>query len=449
MAAIITDRLKLAIVDKIVTIIEDTADPTYIGFAKSEQWDSNDTAPAPLNNLDEERKFRNSLQGVKKVAGVSTVVPRVNWVSGTTYAGWDDRTVGYGSSSFYVLTESFGVYICLRGGKNNLGAAVPSTVQPSGSNNDAFETADGYVWKFLYTITEDEARKFLTASFMPTRIISSVDSNSSGAHTKQFEIQNNADKRQITQIIVTSAGSGYTSPPTVLITGDGDSSFTAFSTIDSNSGTVTKIEFANDSSTLDYSQGYTNATVTLVGGGGTGAAARAVISPRDGWGSNAKFDLKTSAICVHCKVEGTDSDFVTGQDFRQVGILKGVQKTIADSAFTGLTGNCLKHLTLSSITSVFSPDKLIVGTTTGAKALVDKIDSNKVFFHQTDETGFRPFLDGEALTESNGTGQGSIDSALVSPLINPASVKLQYLNNRTPVDRSSSQNEDIKIILQI
>ena len=125
------------------------------------------------------------------------------------------------------------------------------------------------------------------------------------------------------------------------------------------------------------------------------------------------------------------------------------EEAINSSAFSGLTGNCLKHLTLSSITSVFSPDKLIVGTTTGAKALVDKIDSNKVFFHQTDETGFRAFLDGEALTESNGTGQGSIDSALVSPLINPASVKLQYLNNRTPVDRSSSQNEDIKIILQI
>ena len=449
MAAIITDRLKLAIVDKIVTIIEDTVDPTYIGFAKSEQWDSNDAVPTPVNNLDEERKFRNSLQSVKKVAGVSTVVPRVNWVSGTTYVGWDDQVVGYGSNSFYVLTENFGVYICLRGGKNNLGVSVPSTVQPTGSNNDPFETADGYVWKFLYTITEDEARKFMTASFMPTRIISSIDSNSSGAHIKQFEIQNNADKRQITQIIVTNPGNGYTSPPTVLVIGDGDSSFTAFSTIDSNSGTVTKIEFANDSTTLDYPQGYTNATIRLAGGGGTGAAARAVISPRDGWGSNAKFDLKTSAICVHCKVEGTDSDFVIGQDFRQVGILKGVQKTVDDSAFSGLTGNCLKHLTLSSITSVFSPDKLIVGTTTGAKALVDKIDSNKVFFHQTDETGFRAFLDGEALTESNGTGQGSIDSALVSPLINPASVKMQYLNNRTPVDRSSSQNEDIKIILQI
>ena len=166
MAAIITDRLKLAIVDKIVTIMEDATDPTYIGFAKSEVWNDSDTAPTPLNNLNEERKFRNGLQSVKKVAGVSTVVPRVNWISGTTYVGWDDQTVGYGSSSFYVLTENFGVYICLRGGKNNLGAAVPSTVQPTGSNNDPFETADGYVWKFLYTITENEARKFMTASFL-------------------------------------------------------------------------------------------------------------------------------------------------------------------------------------------------------------------------------------------------------------------------------------------
>tara|TARA_Y100000114_G_scaffold46470_2_gene42256 strand:+ start:10464 stop:11813 length:1350 start_codon:yes stop_codon:yes gene_type:complete len=449
MAAIITDRLKLAIVDKIVTIMEDATDPTYIGFAKSEVWNDSDTAPTPLNNLNEERKFRNGLQSVKKVAGVSTVVPRVNWISGTTYVGWDDQTVGYGSSSFYVLTENFGVYICLRGGKNNLGAAVPSTVQPTGSNNDPFETADGYVWKFLYTITENEARKFMTASFMPTRIIPSIDSNSSGAHIRQFEIQNEADKRQITQIIVTNGGSGYTSPPTVLITGDGDSSFTALSTIDSNSGTVTKIEFGNDSTTLDYAQGYTNATIRLSGGGGSGATARAVISPPDGWGKNAKFDLKTSALCVHCRVEGSDSDFITGQDFRQVAILKGVQKTANDSAFTGLTGSCLKHLTLSSITQVFSSDKLIVGTTTGAKALVDKIDSNKVFYHQNDETGFVPFLNGEQLTESNGSGVGVIDSALISPLINTASARLHYLNNRTPVDRTSSQNEDIKIILQI
>ena len=449
MVAIVTDRFKLAIVDKIVTIIEDTADPTYIGFGKSEQWDSSDTAPTPLNNLDEERKFRNGLQSVKKYTGSSTVVPRVNWTSGTTYHGWDNQTVGYGSKDYYVITENFGVYICLRGGRNNLGATVPSTVQPSGSNNDAFETADGYVWKFLYTIGEADARKFMTAAYMPVKKILSTDSNSTGAETKQFEVQGQADKQQITQIIVTSAGTGYTSPPAVLITGDGDSSYAATATIDSSSGTVTKVEFDNDSTTLNYPQGYDNASVELAGGGGTGALARAVISPSDGFGADPRVDLKTTRIVVHCKVEGSDSDFVTGQDFRQIGILKGVKKTVADSDFTGITGNALKHLTLSSISSVFSKDKLLVGTTTGAKALVDDIDSNKVFFHQNDSTGFRAFSDGESLTESDGTGSGVIDSAVVSPLINPHSVKLQYLNNRAPVDRSASQNEDLKIILQI
>ena len=59
MAAIITDRLKLAIVDEIVTIMEDATDPTYIGFAKSEVWNDSDTAPIPLNNLDEIAVFTN------------------------------------------------------------------------------------------------------------------------------------------------------------------------------------------------------------------------------------------------------------------------------------------------------------------------------------------------------------------------------------------------------
>ena len=93
MAAIITDRLRLAIVDKIVTIMQDTADPTYIGFGRSEVWNDSDTAPTPINNLDEERKFKNTLQSVKKITGAATVVPRVNWISGTIYHGWDNLTV--------------------------------------------------------------------------------------------------------------------------------------------------------------------------------------------------------------------------------------------------------------------------------------------------------------------------------------------------------------------
>ena len=165
MAAILTDRLKLKIVDDIVKIFEDTTNPAYIGFARSEQWDSTDTVPTPLASLNDERNFNYSLQSIKRISAVSTVVPRVNWTNGTIYHQWDDKTSGYGTNSFYVLTENFSVYICLRSGRNGAGQLVPSTVQPTGSNNDPFVTADGYVWKFLYTSLR------LFGSFLPKRII--------------------------------------------------------------------------------------------------------------------------------------------------------------------------------------------------------------------------------------------------------------------------------------
>ena len=449
MAAIVTDRLKLQLIDQLVTVLQDNSKPTYVGFGRSEAWNDSDTAPVPSNNTDDERKFKNGLQSVKRINGVSHVVPRVNWTSGTIYHGWDNKTTGYGSASFYVLTENFGVYICLRAGRNNQGNLVPSTVQPTGSNNDPFELADGYVWKFLYTISETEARKFMTASFMPTRIILDTDSNSSGIQIKQKEIQDNSDSGRITQVVVTNGGSGYTSAPTVLIFGDGDSAFSATATIDSAAGTVTKVEFDNDSSTLKYGKGYSTANVSLIGGGGTGALARAVIGPKEGFGRNAKLDLKTSSLVVHCKVEGTDSDFILGNDFRQIGLINDLRKTATDSVFGGLTGSVLDHLKLQTVSSVFTADKIIVGTTTGTKAVIDKVDSNKIFYHQNDNTGFDSFAIGETITESNGTGAGIILQPRIPGYIKKHTGDLLYLNNRGAVARSAGQAEDIKIVIQI
>ena len=99
--------------------------------------------------------------------------------------------------------------------------------------------------------------------------------------------------------------------------------------------------------------------------------------------------------------------------------------------------------------SVFSVDKLIVGASSGAKAYVDKVDSDKIYYHQTDVTGFTLFQNGEVLTESNGTGNGTIDSARIDGEVLPYSGDLLYLNNRGAIERSTNQSEDIKIILQL
>ena len=69
--------------------------------------------------------------------------------------------------------------------------------------------------------------------------------------------------------------------------------------------------------------------------------------------------------------------------------------------------------------------------------------------HQTDVTGFTPFVNGEVVEESNGTGNASITNPRIDGEVLPYSGELLYLNNRGAIERSANQSEDIKIILQL
>lgn len=80
----------------------------------------------------------------------------------------------------------------------------------------------------------------------------------------------------IRTILVVDGGSGYTSPPSITITGSGTDA-DAFANI--SNGKVVSITILNSGT------GYTTATnVNIIGGGGTGARARAeVVSPKTYW----------------------------------------------------------------------------------------------------------------------------------------------------------------------
>ena len=447
MPAIITDTLKRQIARDFFDQFSLGTANYYVGIGRSEQWDSNETVPTPVNNPETQSDFRDGLQSIKKMAGSSLVVPRNNWSNGRIYSPYDDRQQGYPTNPYYVKTDNNQVYVCLETGRNAQGVAQPSTIEPTGSNLDSFRTADGYVWKFLYTISAADAELFMSSNFMPTKIQGATDSNSTGIEIRQEEVQNNAQQGEILSIIVTDGGTGYTSAPSVVITGPG-SGAAATATIDSATGTISRIQMDPDSSTLKHGSGYTTAAITFTGGGGTGAAARAVLPFSDsGVGADPRVDLKSASVMFHTMLEGDDSDFIVGQDFRQIGLLKNPLDRNG-TLFTNTTGNALKKMTLSSVVSNFTVDKIIEGQTSLAQAYIDYIDSNEIYYHQTDTTGFTAFQDGEILDETNGAGQGVIDSALIPALVNNQSGDLLYIDNRAPVSRTTSQAEDIKIIIQ-
>ena len=258
-----------------------------------------------------------------------------------------------------------------------------------------------------------------------------------------------------------TSGSGYTSAPTVTITGDG-SGATATATV--AGGAVTGITITAKGTN------YTKARVTFSGGGGSGAAARAIIAPnyrgvgKSGHGTDPRAELGGFFMGLNVKLDGADGsgDLGVGNDFRQIMLLKNpLNGNTASGSGQIASADTLKALdkldfssTFSSGSSVadFTVDEVITGQTSGAVAFVTEIDSSNgfVFFHQNQKTGFVSFANGEQVLGGTSGTNGTLESsnAVILSELDRESGEILFLENRLPINRTASQIEDIKIILE-
>lgn len=86
------------------------------------------------------------------------VIPRYDWSSGTAYVPYSETTDMVGKT-FYVMTSEYNVYKCL-------GAVGNSTIMPTGKSSMPVKLADGYTWKYIYTVPEDYLG-FITLEYIP------------------------------------------------------------------------------------------------------------------------------------------------------------------------------------------------------------------------------------------------------------------------------------------
>jgi len=456
MTAIVTDSLRRKIAYNFLEEVNDGNDTNeyYIGIGKGDTYNDLDTVVDPSRTRREERELRNNLQSVKKVAAASFVVPRFNWTSGSIYNGYNDSSVGIPQNSYYVLTEDNEVYICIQQGKNANGVANTSTVKPSFTDAgvtqlQAFENSDGYRWKFMYALSATKAANFLSAGFFPIEKVEWDNyGDSAGLNTfelQQLAIQKNTTPGQILNVTLTAGGSGYSSAPTVTINGNGTGGeATAFIA----GGSVVKIEMNNESAAMGANYDY--ASIDISGGGGTGATARPVLSMLDGVGADPREDLKANAIMLNIKPDGTEGgSFLVDNDFRQIGVFRNLEIYDSDALFTDLSGRALRYMKMNGLASSFTVDKLIRGVASNAAAYINDIDSDLIYYHQNEDTGFIAFQDAETINESDGTGTGTIfDADLHSP-VDAHSGEVLYIENRTRIVRSEDQVEDIKAIIRL
>ena len=457
MAAIITDPFKKQMVQTIFDEVGAGNHRYYIGIGRSEQWDDSENVPTVTDTPRTLRNLRAGLQSIKSASDVSFTIPRYNWTSGTIYSAYDDDFASIpATNSYYVLTEDNQVYICLQQGRSSTGASVTSTVKPTGTSAKAFKTADGYVWKFLYTLSATNANKFLSSNFVPVEKV--LDSATLGRsltvlEEQQVVVQDAAVPGQIIGVAVTNGGTGYTSAPAVTINGDG---VRAAATATVSGGTITKIELDSSAdSGITMGQGYNFASISFSGGGGSNATARAILGPDSGMGNDPRDELKSTSLMFNTKPNGIeDSNFIVGQDFRQVALIRD-PKDNSDADFTTSSGKVLRFLKLQALANVGFLDATITGATSGAQALVDEVDSDRLYFHQTEDTGFLAFQEGETITGGGQTGilaaEGDdVDSdAFTNDDVNKLSGQILYIENRAPVTRSANQTEDIKVVITL
>ena len=187
---------------------ETNASVGYVYLSQHLPWEIPSSPDTLTDTTAAEKYIWNNMIAAKKVTGndVEFVVPRINWEANVTYRQFDDTitldTLVTSNSlanvySFYTLNSERNVYKCL---SNNLSSN--STVEPLGTNlgnRGIIETADGFLWKYMYNI--QASNKFLSNVWIPAPMsISQTEYNGSANATIDGEI---------TTIVVTTPGSGY------------------------------------------------------------------------------------------------------------------------------------------------------------------------------------------------------------------------------------------------
>ena len=516
MSAIITDQLRILNAKEFVASVASTSNSyyTFVGLPNATEVSStwNTSPPDPRDNFDEEDNYWDTMIALKKVGSsdVKQVVRKVTWQSGVTYDMYrhdikatnpskPSNAISLYEANYYVVNSDYRVYICLQNGtdpENPSGRA--SLDEPTFTDlepREAGTSGDGYVWKYLYTISPSDIVKFDSTNFMP------VPADWETSTTNAAVRNNAATSGQLKIVTITNRGVGvgtagrtYTRIP---IRGDGTGA-EATVVINSNS----KVESVTISS---GGSGYTYGTLDLAGGGAptgtTSPVFNIIIPPQGGHGADIYRELGARNALIYSRIENDteNPDFITGNEIARIGIVQNPQaynstENLSLDKASAVYGVKLTGAGYSSAT--FTADDFITQTVGLGSTAVGRVISydqttgvlkywqdRSLAGFNTDGTqnssptyGFRL----QRFTATPGSG-GSINilggsttlaiqtsftgvstvinsrtyylgqsftQGVAQPEVEKYSGNIIYVDNRPSITRSTSQKEDIKVILQ-
>jgi hypothetical protein len=410
----------------------------YLTFGRCYPW-NNDLIPDAANtSVTTFYDVWNNMIGAKKITGndVSHCIPRFNWTANTKYIAYDNlidsKDLKNSNTAFYVLTDDYNVYKCL---SNNYSSN--STVKPTGISTSHFQTVDGYIWKYMYSLTTNDQLRFTTPDYIPVKTLIQSDSSD------QWTVQSSAVSGAIEVIDVTNGGTGYTSDNLrVSITGDGTGA-NAYATRNVTSNTISSITIDN------LGTGYTYAGVTITSDAGFGATARAVISPPGGHGSNPLYELGGRYVIINTSFDNNENGtFVVSNDYRQVAIIDNPLQYASLVPLLTSAASQLTVVTLNGTSVDYVLDEDVyqgasLSTATFRGKVADWDSANNVL----KLSNVFGITSADVITGVTSTAARFVDSAQ-APDMQPYTGSLLYIDNILPIGRAIDQNESFQIVLK-
>ena len=478
MAAIITEKFRLHNAKEFKQSATESGNAMYMFIGRPLSWTDDNNPPTPVDSLNDEYDAYANMTALKKVSAtdVSHAIIRRDWTSGTVYDEYrhnytSSNTANSGASTlwastFYVVTSDYHVYKVI---SNNNGAQ--STVMPTGTSTNILTTADGYKWKFMYSISASDVIKFVTSDFIPVKTIgakAAVEGEVGGLGTAaaddnsaQWDVENGATDGTIEHARVTAGGSSYGANGTynVAVSGDGTSGQLQVTVA---SGAITAV------TVNAVGSGYSVASIdnsllrTATSSSGTGASFDVIVSPKNGHGSDAVEELGGNYVIVNSRLEYAEGsgDFPTDNDFRQIGLIVNPTNAGGNTLSSATTLSALNRITLATGATMPAVDDTIAnassitsGTATGKVVSVDSTNRYVYYLPFVDSVGnYNSFANSNGVfvgSTQKGTilASGGVSSAY--PEVQRNSGDIVYLENRGAVARAADQIEDIKLIIEM
>ncbi len=534
MSAQVTDQFRISNAGNFVDSVLDTNNSYYVflglsnptspnpGFGRTDNW--NTVKPLdPVDNFQYEAQYKSTGLFGKKInsTNIRRVIRKVQWTTNTAYDMYrhdytirneapNSKTARLYDSNYYVINSDYNVYICLDNGA--YGAWGSTTAKGNKSKDEptftdlepsaAGTSDDGYIWKFLFSISPSDIVKFDSTEYIVVPNDWSTSTNSQIQNVREAadsDINNN----KIKKIYIEDGGSGYngSQTTTVDILGDGTGGKVSVTTI----GGVISSAVVTSGGT-----GYTYGVIDLTPFQPTGktsgfAKLIPIIPPSRGHGYDIYRELGAERVLIYARFDDSTKDFPTDAKFAQVGIVKNPSTfSSKNTTFDGnqysslgsikfdnssFTTNESSSLSSNGIGSTITQTRSDGQLAQGYLASYDKetgvlkyYQDRSLYFKnkldQTDYVGVNTESKVSTFESSNSsivfndgvTGDKTIQTAfsgivttvntkqidlgvtftngLADPEINKTTGDVIYIDNRKLVSRDSRQKEDIKIILE-